>query len=77
MFRAEAQIETIRACGKDGNTLQMSLIEGDAARKGVAFHKGYLAREGWRDVDVLFVPTRNEYRGDVSVQLQYRCIRAS
>lgn len=76
VFRSEAVVESIRACGRDGSTLQLSLIEGDTARKGVAFHMGHLAQQPWQSVDALFVPARNEFKGNVSVQLQYKALRA-
>ena len=77
VFRAEARVESMRRCGRDGGTLQLSLMDGGTARRGVAFHMGQLADEPWQDVDVLFVPARNEFRGTVSVQLQYRSVRAA
>ena len=78
VFRVQgAQVQAMRRVGADGNTLKLTLMEGRELRDGVGFHMGQLADEGLETVDVLFVPTRNEFRGRVAAELQVKRLRAA
>lgn len=76
VFLGQGQVETMRSVGRDGTVLQLSLIDEEAGRavKGVYFGGGHLSREPWNRVSALFEPSRNEYMGRVSLQLQVKSL---
>ena len=78
VFRAAgAQVQSMRRCGADGRHLQFSLSEGNVLQRGIFFQHGDLADEGMDTVDLLYVPTRNEFRGTVTPQLQAQAMCAA
>jgi single-stranded-DNA-specific exonuclease len=62
------------------NHLKLWFADGDRVVEGIAFSKGHLISE-IRDkdmpYDIVFVPRVNYYRGEASVQLFIRDIKAS
>jgi len=78
VFRASGtQVQSMRRCGGDGRHLQFSLSEGTVLQRGIFFQHGDLADEGMETVDVLYVPTINEFRGTVTPQLQAQAMSAT
>ena len=76
VFRCpEASVQEARRVGKDRTHLKIALLQGDALRDGIGFGMGDAADQGLERADVLFRPTRNEYAGRVSAQLQLEAIR--
>jgi len=77
VFRVQdAHVQEARRVGKTLAHLQLTLLEQDEApRKGIAFGMGDLAETGLERVDVLFTPSRNEYRGQVTAQLHVEALR--
>ena len=69
-----AQVQT-RRVGRDGSHLKLTLWEGDTVRDGIGFGLAYAAGPELRRADVLFRPTRNEFGGRISAQLQAEAIR--
>ncbi len=65
-----AELLTARGVGLQGAHLKCELGQGDTRRAGIAFRYGYLAGRRPDRVDVLFSPTRNEFRGSVSYECQ-------
>ncbi len=60
--------------GKTRAHLKVLLLDGQTVRDGIAFGKGDLADEGLEQVDVLFTPERNEFRGQVTPQLMVEAL---
>lgn len=71
----DAQVQMMRAVGRQQAHLQLEVAQGREIRRGIAFGKGSLASTGMDRVDVLFSPEINEYAGRVSVQLMVQALR--
>lgn len=72
-----AQVQSMRRVGKDLSHLQMTLLSGESLLKGIAFSQGAAADQGYRDVDILYKPILNEFRGKISVEAQVMALRPS
>ena len=72
-----ASLQECRRVGKDQSHLKLTLLEKGTLRGGIGFGLGDAADQLPEEVDVLFRPTRNEFNGRVSPQLQVQAIRAA
>ncbi len=76
VFRCrDASVQAIHRVGKDRTHLKVTLMENGTIRDGIGFGLGDLAGQGIERADVLFRPTRNEFNGLVSPQLQIQALR--
>ncbi len=66
----DASVQSMRRVGRDLSHLQMTLLSDTTLLKGIAFSRGSEADKVWRDVDILYRPIRNEFRGKISVEAQ-------
>ena len=71
-----AAMQSYRAVGS-GRHLKMTITADRTVREGIAFGKGELANEGLGTVDLLFTPSRNEFNGRVTAQLDVKELRNS
>ncbi|MBQ8073082.1 MAG: single-stranded-DNA-specific exonuclease RecJ [Clostridia bacterium] len=71
----DASLQAARRVGKDQSHLKLSLLAGDCVRDGIGFGLGDLADQPLNQVDVLFRPSRNEFNGRVTAQLQVQAMR--
>lgn len=71
----DASVQEARPVGRDRSHLKMTLLAGGELRGGIGFGLGDEAGYGYERVDVLFRPTRNEFNGRVSPQMQIQAIR--
>ena len=70
-----AEVRESRRVGADRSHLKLTLSQGGAERGGIGFGLGDLEEPSpWR-ADVLFRPTRNEFGGRVSAQVQAQALR--
>ena len=75
---SDACVQQMRRVGADRSHLKLSLLDGgNTVLDGIAFSMGEEADKGYSRVDALYTPSRNEYRGRVSVQLQVQALRPS
>ncbi len=72
-----ASVQELRRVGKDRSHLKLTLFSGGTVREGIGFGLGDAADQGIRQADVLFRPTRNEFGGRVSPQLQVQALEPS
>ena len=72
-----ASVQSMRRVGRDQSHLQMTLLSGGTLLKGIAFSQGAEADKGYRDVDILYRPILNEFRGKISVEAQVMALRPS
>ncbi len=72
-----ASVQSMRKVGRDQSHLQMTLLSDETLLKGIAFFQGPEADKGYRDVDILYHPIRNEFRGKISVEAQVTALRPS
>lgn len=72
-----AAVQEMRRVGKDGSHLRLALLETETGilRGGIGFGLGAEADWGYGLADVLFRPERNEFRGEVTPQMQVQAIR--
>ncbi len=76
VFRVQdAHLQEARRVGKTRTHLKLRLLEDGALRDGIAFGMGDVADAGHERVDVLFTPSRNEFQGRVTAQLQVEALR--
>ena len=69
-------VQSMRRVGRDLSHLQLGLLdESNTLLKGIAFSQGEIADRGWSDVDILYQPILNEFRGRVSVEAQISAIK--
>lgn len=64
-----------RLVGKDGNTILVTIRQGEAKMKAVGFHMGSRKEEmlsGGGKISIAFVPMINEFQGRTSVDLQIK-----
>ena len=75
VFRCRnASLQEGRRVGKDRSHLKLTLLEGETIRDGIGFGLGDLADQTLNRVDVLFRPSRNEFNGRVTPQLQVQAM---
>ena len=68
-FSARARVLGARAVGNDGNTLKMTLMDGDCQRGAVWFGHGALAAEVTdEEVEIVYAADINVYNGQESLQ---------
>ena len=72
----DASVQTMRKVGRDLNHLQMTLLSDETLLKGI-FFQGAEADSGYQDVDILYRPVLNEFRGKISVEAQVTALRPS
>ena len=73
---SDAHVQEMRRVGADHSHLKLSLLDADSTlMDGIAFSMGEEADRGHLRVDALYQPSRNEYRGRVSVQLMVQALR--
>lgn len=70
-------VQAMRRVGKDMTHLQMQLLSGDTVLKGIGFSMGAAADAGWQEIDILYKPVLNEFRGKISVEAQVTALRPS
>ncbi len=70
-------VQSMRKVGRDLNHLQMTLLSGETVLKAIAFSRGAEADRGWQDMDILYRPVLNEFRGKISVEAQVTALRPS
>ena len=68
-------VQSMRRVGKDMSHLQVTLLDEDTFLKGIGFSMGAAADTGWSDVDILYRPILNEFRGRTSVEAQISALR--
>lgn len=73
----DCSVQQALPVGKDGAHLKLSLFRQDTLRDGIAFQMGSRALQTLERIDVLFVPQKNEFRGNVSPQLQVTAMRGA
>ena len=72
-----ASVQSMRKVGRDSSHLQMTLLSDETLLKGIAFFQGPEADKGYSDVDILYHPVLNEFRGKISVEAQVTALRPS
>jgi single-stranded-DNA-specific exonuclease len=73
----DVSVQAMRRVGKDMTHLQMQLLSGDTMLKGIGFSMGSAADTGWQEIDILYKPVLNEFRGKISVEAQVTALRPS
>ena len=73
----DVSVQAMRRVGKDMTHLQMQLLSGDTMLKGIGFSMGAAADTGWQEIDILYKPVLNEFRGKISVEAQVTALRPS
>ena len=71
----DASVQSMRRVGRDLSHLQMTLLSDSAFIKGIAFSMGDAADAGLRQVDILYRPILNEFRGQTTVEAQVSAMR--
>jgi len=72
-----ASVQEARRVGTTLDHLKISLLDGEAVRGGIAFGLGDAESMATGNVDVLYCPARNEFRGRVTPQLMVQAIRVA
>ena len=73
---SDAHVQEMRRVGADRSHLKLSLLDADnTVMDGIAFSMGDEADRGHTRVDALYQPSRNEFRGRVSVELLVQALR--
>ncbi|MBR4711230.1 MAG: single-stranded-DNA-specific exonuclease RecJ [Clostridia bacterium] len=74
---AETPLGGVRAVGREGDHLKLTLLSPDGTRRidGIAFGRGDWAGRLHARADILFSPEKNEYMGRVSPQLNVQELR--
>ena len=73
VFLTTARVDSARAVGREGAHLQLVLSQNGARVQGVSFGQGALApKMAGTQRDMLYAPSVNEWRGQVSVQCEIR-----
>ena len=73
----DASVQSMRKVGRDLSHLQMTLLSDETLLKGIAFSQAAEADKGYRNVDILYRPVLNEFRGKISVEAQVISLRPS
>ena len=73
------RIRSLRACGSEGQHLQLRVTDGAIDRPVIAFRLGHLAQElkPGDTIDLMYAPSINTWQGRSTLQLQARAIRPS
>lgn len=75
LFRMEeARVMSLRRVGRDGSHLKVSLLDNGQPVDGIAFSLGELADCPPQVLDLLYRPSRNDFRGRVSVEAQIAAV---
>ncbi len=72
---ADGSIQSLRAIGKEGAHLSLSLLDGQTIRSSVFFSMGELAQKPLSRVCALYTPKLNQWQGKKSVQLQLSALK--
>ena len=72
-----AAVQSARRVGRDLSHLQLSLLDGGTLFKGIAFGMGEKADHALSEIDILYRPTLNRFRGSVSVEAQISAIESA
>ena len=72
---SDVSVQSMRRVGRDLSHLQMSLLSEGAVLKGIAFSMGAAADAGFRQIDILYRPILNEFRGQTTVEAQVTALR--
>lgn len=76
VLRCQGHMAQARPVGKEGAHLSFTLAQGKSALRGIFFSQGGRAEElQGADCDLLFSPTLNSYKNQVSVQLEAKAAR--
>jgi single-stranded-DNA-specific exonuclease RecJ len=67
---ADGHVQSVRAMGREGAHLKLSLLDGQTLRDAVFFSMGALAPKPLNRVCSLYTPKLNQWQGKTSVQLQ-------
>ena len=78
VFRCRrAEVQSMRRVGADMSHLKLTVLEDETVRGGIAFGQGREADAGHQAVDILFKPTRNEFRGHVTAEIEVKQLRSA
>ncbi len=69
-YQENVQLWSARAVGQNSEHLKCELVQNDVHRSGIAFRHGHLMKQEPQFVDILFSPTKNEFRGNVTYECQ-------
>ena len=69
-YLEDVDLWSARAVGQNCEHLKCELVRDGVRRAGIAFRHGYLMGLQPKAVDILFTPTRNEFRGNVTYECQ-------
>ena len=70
-------LQQARRVGQAGSHLKATFLDGNTVRDGIGFSLGELADRGLSQVDILFSPEANTWRGNTTVQLHLDSVTAS
>ena len=76
---AGLRVLEMRAVGREGRHLRMTVSDGHRSMGGIAFRQGHRASEFVPGdmIDLIYQPTQNEWQGRVSLQLVVQAMRRS
>ena len=77
MLRLRSKIAEARAVGTDNAHLKLSIGEDDTLLPGIWFRNGHLAGRLPQRADILFAPSINVYRDNITVQADVKDIAAA
>ncbi len=69
--------QVMRPVGQQGAHLKLRLADESGAADGIAYNMGYLAAASPTQVDALFVPRVNVFRGIANAEMQMQALRPS
>lgn len=75
IFRTTVQPIEARAIGAQGAHLRLIVAQKGVRRTGIFFGSGHLADQVGENIDILFTPKINHWRGRTDVQLQLSALR--
>ena len=77
-------VDTIRDHGgvlflalRDETGITQVVFHDDTMLKGIGFSMGAAADTGWQEIDILYKPVLNEFRGKISVEAQVTALLPS
>ena len=71
----DGHIQSLRAIGREGTHLSLSLLDGETLRSGVFFSMGELASKPLSRISALYTPKINVWQGKTSVQLHLSALK--
>jgi hypothetical protein len=74
-FTGNMRVQHVRAVGRDGTHLAVTLSEGSEKRDGIYFSHGYMNTWNLSCIDTLYTPTIHTYQGRQSIQLRIEAIK--